>query len=370
MQHQQQQPPSSAIPLQSLTEINDIRSPAQFRSITFSNFKRTEVKTKLLENMKIEKVEPACYWTAELICAGHYNDIWEIILHYLGKYIYLANPKMIFYLENRYKIFNTIVSQRHYNIELDLRNNERIRKLFTEVITILTISSKKTGIELLKINFTENYFNIEHLHERCKAPSVNYATAVFKKKDPQEFFIALNEFAYNVSTDSKNVADACYWLEWIIEFNNHCNRQKMKCAIERRHDYPVESAYQRDIIWLIWDIFFINCGETGLLSKYVASLLQIFCINYTSAANKRRRYLLYLCITLIIESRQLEERQNVELILNKSLVETVLTNIDDVYKQIKKNEQSPNMDYLYSGIDDSAQNLNETIRKMNIIDTL
>ena len=64
------------------TEINDIRTQPQFRGITFSNFKKPDVRKQFIENMKKGKLEPACYWCAELICAGHFAEVWEIILHY------------------------------------------------------------------------------------------------------------------------------------------------------------------------------------------------------------------------------------------------------------------------------------------------
>jgi hypothetical protein len=94
-----------------MNEINDVRTPAQLRSFSFSRFKKTDVCNKIIENIQKKKIEPACYWAAELICAGHFSDLWEIILQYVGKHIHLGNPKIVKYIEMRFAVFRNIVNQ-------------------------------------------------------------------------------------------------------------------------------------------------------------------------------------------------------------------------------------------------------------------
>ena len=77
------------------SEINDIRTPAQFKGVSFSKYKKTEVRKQLIENLKKGRIEPACYWCAELICGGHFMEVWETIIHYIGKHIHLGNPKIL-----------------------------------------------------------------------------------------------------------------------------------------------------------------------------------------------------------------------------------------------------------------------------------
>jgi len=347
-------------------EINDIRSPAQFKGISFSNFKKTEVRDQMIGCMQKGKVEPACYWCAELICAGHYMDIWEIILYFVGKYIHLGNPKLAIYLERRFSIFKNIITQGHFLNEMQLRNHPNIRKLFAEVVCIITKSNKKHSFEPIKINRIEE-FDITQMTERLKAPSISYIEPIFKPKDPKELFIAANEFAYNISAERRNMAAACYWIEWIIEFDNICKRRKEPVYCDKRTEYSVESKLQRDMIWIVWDALFFYCSETKntYLESIMKSLVTLFSIKYTTASCKKRRYLLYFAVALITEPVP----TNIEMFTEKEVLQSVVEQIDNIYKQIKKNEIGPNTDYLFSNLD-RENTFEKTIQKMEIMNKM
>ena len=346
-------------------EINDMRQANDFKGVSFSDYKKGDVKKQLIDAMLCNKLETACYWSAELICAGHFSDLWEIILYFTSKHIHIGNPKIAIYLEMRYNIFRNIMNKANIVNEIDARNDEECRKLFAEVMITLSLSQRKMSFEEVKIKRHED-FDMTYMKERLKAPSMKYAESFFMQKDPKEIFIALNEFAYSISSESANITNACYWFEWLIEFDASCKKRKLQCKCEPRN-HPIEAKFRSDVIWVLWDAI-MYYGETlniPLVTKTLQSLLRLFCIRYTNACGKRRKYMLYYAISLITETVPV----NIHLVENKDLLSSGLSKVNFIYKQVKKNEQTPSTDYLFHNIDKQMA-LERSMKQMEIINSL
>ncbi len=341
-------------------EINDVREKKDFRGITFSKFKKSEVRKELLNNMFNGKIENSCYWAAELICAGHFMELWEIILLFSNKHIHLGNPKLPIYIDMRFQAFKEIVQNGYIDNELRMRNNEKIRKLFSEIICVLCQSIKKHSFETIKI--TEDDFMMTSMTDRLKAKNVHYVQPVFQKEDPKELFIALNELAYHVSKDSKNMVSACYWIEWIMEFESRCKKKKDKCQCERRSHSFIQSNYQTDIIWIVWDIFLTESKKKPkLVQKIINASLNLFALKYQPNVKKKRRFLLYNIVSLLTEPID----QQIPIISNNNTIMRVQDKINMVYRQIKKNEEKPATDYLFNNKITGKSNIEKTVEKLD-----
>jgi hypothetical protein len=342
------------------SEINDLRNEPNFNGVSFSKFKKTDVKKELLNSLIHSKIEPACYWSAELICAGHYDCVWEIILLFFSKFIHLGNLNIGIYIEMRLNNFKTILHNGYTDSSLALRNNDKIRQLFCEIMCVLCDAKRRHSFDNVKIK-TED-LNMITIKDKFKAPSTEYGEEVFTTEDPKELFPFINELSYSVTATGNNQMIACYWIEWIFEYDSRCKALKEKILCERRNFAKVESKCQKDIIWIIWDIFLKeSLKRNKLIQKIINTLLNLFCLKYTTNCHKKRKNLMYLAISVLCETFTLEK----EIIRHShiDLVTNIKLNINTVYIQIKKNEESTKTDYLFTGM--KSRNLENTIKKLD-----
>lgn len=345
-------------------EINDKRKQKEFNGISFSTFKKTEVKKQFLKSILDGKTESANYWCAELICAGHFLDVWDMIILIMGKHIHYGNPKLPIYIDIRIDNFKDIVSNGYIDNEIKMRNSNKIREIFCEIICILCFSQKKHSYDTIKIK--KDDYDLTDCKYRLKADNVGYVKDVFKTGDPKELFIAFNEFMYCISSKGTNMTNACYWMEWISEYETICKKQKELCICSRRIFMPVDSKKQMDVIWLLWEgIIYEGKTRNKLVSKIINSLLNIFCIRYTNGVKKRRRYIIYFAIALLTEKINMD----VKIHNDDNVLNSMKKNIFKIYKQVKDNEIKPDTEYLFNGLNEK-NTIEKTIAKMDIVNKM
>jgi hypothetical protein len=204
------------------------------------------------------------------------------------------------------------------------------------------------------------------IKDKFKAPTADYGEEVLMVEDPKELFPFVNELAYSVTVSGNNQMSACYWIEWIIEYENRCKALKEKVFCERRSFAKVDSKCQKDIVWIIWDIFLKEATKRSkIIQKLMDALMSLFCLKYVTGCHKKRKNLMYLAISILCEKFTPEK----EIIRHSQLVlvTAIKQKIDAVYAQIKKNEESTGTDYLFHGM--KSSNLESTIKKLDAMNS-
>ncbi len=343
--------------------IDDIRPLANFKGNTFSNFKKSEVKKQLEINLNGGKIEPACYWATEFICAGQYNALWDILFGFYFKHVHVGNIKACIYLQNRLAHFVQIEGEGYKDAILQMRNCQQVRTLFGEIICVLCESKRHRAYSEVKISPAD--FDLTVNNDKFRAPSTEFASHFFDDIDPNEIFVAMNEFAYNLSENTSDFMMCCYWMEWVISYNMTCVRNGINIECMRRHFPQVESKIKGHVVWVLWhSIIAESKNRSKIIENIIHACFSMYCFRFGIGCVVKRKYILYFAIAILTEPISFSE----PIIADKHKLTIVVENIDYIYVQIKKNEQSTNTDYLFDGV--QSDNLENTIEKLNIVSDL
>ena len=281
---------------------------------TFSNYKKAVVVKEFMNSIYYQKTEDAYFWTAELLCTNCIIEIWDTYIDFMCKYTHIYNPKIPIYLHKKFLEFKEIAGK--INDDLQLRNSDEIRRLFF-TLTLIFCSSKRECI--LDIPVFQFNFEMDKMYTNLKAPNISYVQNYFKKGDPKEYYIPLNELMYHLK-ETKNKMDIFYWIEWIIEYDLMLlkNKKQLQC-IKRPF------AINTNIIWIIWELLL------SFDKQPIDSLLELFSIKYKT--NKKKKCILYLCVMFIITKVD----YNVP-ILDSTLLKNIEESINIAFEKIKKKE--------------------------------
>ena len=158
---------------------------------------------------------------------------------------------------------------------------------------------------------------------------------------------------------------ACYWIEWILNFESLVKRENKKYCAERR-TVEVENKYQTDIVWILWDCLCYEAQtRNSSMLTLVKNLRNLFSLKYKPGFKKKRKFLIYYAVNLLTESIN----NQIPMIENTAQIENIVKKINKNYKQIKKNEITPKTDYLFNN-SMTNNNLEKTVKKLDKLNAL
>ena len=320
--------------MQDDVRIVDGRSEKDFRGSSFSGYKESAVIKKLKQACAERSVEPACFWAAELICAGHFAKLWEHLAISVGERHATASPRVALFLARRFSEFKQIVEAGYAGMELELRNCAQVRKMFAEIIAVLCTARRHHPPQLLTVR-TDSDFDLSNLAGRLEATGATFASEVFMPQDPKELFVAVNELCYHLASEQSNTVSACYWIEWICAFIRYSGSRKHHLSCAPRTFAPVDDKLQTDPVWIVWDAIRRAARLRGeAASQCTDALMSLFGLRYTCGCRQRRRPLLYASVSYATEDINF----NIPIAPDPEAIQAIVAKAQSVYKEVKKGE--------------------------------
>jgi hypothetical protein len=290
-------------------DIHDVRTVADFQKFSFSGHLRTHVYKVIEENIKLGHADYTCYWVLELLCSGLVHSLWQTLFECAAKHINRAAPNVFLYLVQKYEKFATYEGQYSVMAMTGIRNNHEVRNIVCEAGATVSFCRKNKLPPLPKIKPEHDFQHIT-IQENLKAPSANYGRHISLKDDPMEIYIPLNELAYCLRPESRDLTRALYWTAWLLKYSSQCKKvNKTELVCNTRSNPFVDEKYAHNIVWLLWDTVLDaakNSPQAGLLEPYTDALFKLHCLRWNPAVLKNRLCFLITAMMFVCESTTLD----------------------------------------------------------------
>jgi hypothetical protein len=348
-------------------KIIDTRPIESFKTISFSGYKKSDVINSVLKSIETKKIESACHWCCECILSGYTLLLWDKLISFYCKIIYINNPNVPNYLYKKNQILMNQISHLGKSKEniLLLRNSQMIRNLLFDVVSTLTVSSKTKRYVIPKINEKEDFL-FHNIQKRLCAQMNILPSHIMHFNDPDELRIILNEIFTLLKNNQFGFEKSCYWIFWILKWENIHKKNKKAWTLDEREINDIPKKYRADIIWALWETILeeTKIRNNKNLTKQILSLFSLFKYNYSVGKRNSRITLLlnavaYLTNTINFNTTirpdyktfiQVQGNVNKMFLLKKSSEVKTTQNIEISVKKSKKKKDDIDLEISHDKI--------------------
>ena len=308
--------------------IVDERLLKELQVQTYMGYRRTDVIKKMRNNILEGKLEESCHWAIELHISGCIGYIWQECIDIMATNINIKNPRLAHYLWSRYRKYQQLLDSYNDNFHLECRNNQEMRNLLADIITVVVLSQKISKLTLPKITHAD--YGKELVLKHVKAKSMDLVAEYILPDDDDEIKIAINEIAYAIRMRQQQ--DAIYWLYWLE--NADKIRQQNNVSALKTAARPIENIdekYSEDWIWFIWKICLIQKIDKHTFHA-IDALFHFTLLNYNWQTRKSKIKLLHFALTILTDDRI---SWNVPVIIKNEIRVRACANINKLYVGIE-----------------------------------
>lgn len=318
----------------SSSKINDTRKSCDFKTLTFCGAIKTQVSSALNKSIQEEKLDASNYWALQLLLSGYCTSLFDKLISVASKNINISNPLLPSFLLNKTNSFKRIMKSYNKDSQLQLRNNQEMRHLIVELVTIITLSRKRKLENIPKLKQSD--FSITIFKTKLESNENNNIKHILKENDPSEIRIASNELLFQLN--NKNMNKALYWLSWILEWEKiHVKKYKIFNISDRYYE-GIDNKYSKNIIWLIWDIInFIKKSTFDIPQKglnELDSLWNLYKMDFTVGSRSKKLIYILWSMKILVSYVDWE----LKLIEREYLYFYSLANVNILIQKIKPNE--------------------------------
>ena len=280
--------------------VHDCRLSSQLKSLTLTGYKKSDVNNALQKAIENSKIEEACRWLVELHISGYIKNIINILFLVYYKNININNPLYLYYFTRRIKYLNKLLKQYPKKILIFTRNNQEIRNLLCELVSILVYSKKNKLFETKNLPKVPKYgYDIRFIKQKIKSKNTSNILRYLEDSDLSEIKLALNEILTILYSNKKTFMKIGFWYIWLIKFMR-LNKKKIDIGIQRKCNINIDEKYKQDWIWIFWKIIFdyINNKQPSL-KKYIGVLYNSYILDYKGFNKTDKHCIMYYVMYIL-----------------------------------------------------------------------
>lgn len=319
--------------------ICDIRISKDFNGGTISGYKKRDAINVFQNSIINNRIEEALFWCVELHISTYDKDIWKSIHDIYKKYIHINNPKLFFYILQREEDYNRIISifpKKHYIFS---RNNQEIRNLFCDLVTILTLSKKNNLFldkSLPKVNL--NKVSKDELKQRILNENYNIIQDLGYDSLNNTEILCINQIFHNLNNHKGTIKNCFYWyllLEKSSKEKKKDNNNDLNSFIKSNYlnknsilNYMEnEKVHWTDIIFKMFEKILMNNQKNNMM---INKLKDYYKQNFKENKISNLKYILFIIFYIIKNNIN----WNITLINKYSIYIQCCANINDIYFRI------------------------------------
>lgn len=331
--------------------ICDIRTSKDLNGGTIGGYKKRDTVNVFQNSIINNRIEEALYWGVELHSSTYDKEIWNSIHDIYKKYIHINNPKLFFYINRRENEYNKIIvnyPKKHYIFS---RNNQEIRNLFCDLISILTLSKKNNLFldkSLPKVNLTK--ITKDDLKNRLLEENYNIIQDLGYESLNNTEILCLNQIFHNLNNHQGTLNNCFYWYillekSWkskkkksdnVYNVENDINnyiksRQLNKDSILNYvNNGNSKNNLWTEIIWKMIDKILMNNEKNNI---FIEKLKIYYNTNFKESKINNLKYIFFIVFYILKQNIN----WNIPLINKYDIYIQCCANINQLYMKLSNN---------------------------------
>ncbi len=314
------------------------RQKKSLKTMTYSGFKKSQVLSSYIKEMKENHLLSACHRCVELHISQCIPSMIHKLICFVGKSINLSNPRLPEFLWKRITYLDKLVERYNEN-----ENIQSLRNVLCEITCVLTLSPKKPIETIFKLSNQD--LRKENIMKHCRAPA-SWKCPIWHQDDPPFLENAVREFSWGVSQMYNQSMSAFehsfFWLSVLFLIHKK-TKQTQKVSIEcRARIIPnIEIKHLTSYIWIIWLILLHeskvrvqNNSRYHLLQTHVTSLFHLFCHNFKLSYLSTRFSLVIQATKVLCQFKPLSYQTSVY--FEYELTVKTILHINHLYYELNK----------------------------------